>query len=90
MGTQLQQTSPAIVPLIVVWQSSGGFTIASGGSPSGEGPSDQEAIQMGRYLASRGIVFIRWIQGDYIGSAVAPEGADEFSVLNLLWYQFGF
>lgn len=78
------QLGGSIQPIIVVASGSSKAIIEAG--PYGSaGPSDDEALQLGRYLASRGIVYVRWTQGNFID----PEDTS-LSSPDPLYDQFGY
>ena len=84
-----QVEDPEIDPLAVI--SSGTFedVIYAGGYTNSDGPTDDEALNCGRYLARQGICFVRWIQGDH----VLPNRARDLptdSALQPLWGRFGY
>lgn len=77
MEHQLEDTGPTLKPLIVVHAGKFEADIEAVQYYGAEGPDDAEAIHLGRYLASNGIVFVRWVQGDYIGHVNPPSNPDD-------------
>ena len=85
-------------PMIVVHTVRSPDELFECGCPPSEGPTDKHAIQIGRYLASRGIVFARWVQGDYIEPLTAndpfvfdPSQPETLALPEApLWSKFGF
>lgn len=77
------------MPVVVV---AGGFfeeVLRAGGYSLNVGPTDAEAVHVGRYLASRGVIFVRWIQGDYIAPGTIDSDPTN-GALQPLWMKCGY